>query len=74
VIAYLYEEKFVPIKPMAMALGEQTLLELAMGSLTLLKSPNLIKGKVKRLKMKIQSVMMEPTVGEAQVMKGMLHY
>jgi len=55
-------------------LGEQTLLELAMGSLTLLKSPNLIKGKVKRLKMKIQSVMMEPTVGEAQVMKGMLHY
>jgi hypothetical protein len=45
-----------------------------MRSLTLLKSPNLIKGKVKRLKMKIQSVMMEPTVGEAQVMKGMLHY
>ncbi len=73
-IAYLYEEKFVPIKPMAMALGEQSYLELAMRSLTSLKSPNLIKGKVKRLKMKIQLVMRGPTVGEAQVMKGMSHY
>ncbi len=73
-IAYLYEEKFVPIKPMALALGEQSILVLAMRSLTLLKLPNLIKGKVERSKMKIQLVMMEPTVGEAQVMKGMLHY
>jgi hypothetical protein len=74
VIAYLYEEKFVPIKPMALALGEQSILVLAMRSLTLLKLPNLIKGKVERSKTKIQLVMMEPTVGEAQVMKGMLHY
>jgi hypothetical protein len=29
VIAYLYEEKFVPIKPMAMALGERILSHLA---------------------------------------------
>lgn len=64
----------MPIKPMAMALSEQSFLELAMRSLTLLKLPNLTKGKVKRLMMKIQLVMMEPTVGEAQVMKGMLHY
>ena len=45
-----------------------------MRSLTLLKLPNLIKGKVKRLRMIIQGVKMEPIVGEAQVMKGMLHY
>lgn len=64
----------MPIKPMAMALSEQSFLELAMRSLTLLKLPNLTKGKVKRLMMKIQLVMMEPTAGEAQVMKGMLHY
>jgi hypothetical protein len=74
VIAYLYEEKFVPIKPMAMALGEQSIHQLNRRILIVLKLLSRIKGKGEKLRISIRAVRMGPTVGEARVMRGMLFY
>jgi hypothetical protein len=74
VIAFLYEEKFVPIKPMAMALGEQLFPQFSRRLLTVSKLLNQIKGKGESWRIAIRAVKMEPTVGEAQVTKGTLFY
>jgi len=74
VVAFLYEEKFVPIKPMAMALGEQAFPYLSRMLLTVSELLSQIKGKGGRQMTPIRAVKMEPTVGEAQAMKGTLFY
>jgi BTB/POZ domain len=74
VIAFLYEEKFVPIKPMAMALSEDFFFPLARRLLTAAKLPSQTRGRAERLKTSILAAKMELTVVEAQVMRGMLFH